>query len=256
MIKNFLMKVKDDKIGEISAQSAYYITLSLIPFLLVFISLVQYLNIDKNLLLENVREVIPLAFHDMAFNIIEEIYSKTLTTISISAIFAIWSASKGFFTIIKGIHKIYKIEENYIYYKVKSVVFTALFLTLLIVISAFLVLENNINNMITNYLPEGTANIIIWLKRIAMPIIIFIVFLLFYKFTPHCKLKLKNQIFGSLFVTFFWYLLSNGLSLYININKGFSILYGSLTTIILFLIWIYYLIYIILIGAEINYFRK
>ena len=51
---------------------------------------------------------------------------------------------------------------------------------------------------------------------------------------------------------FGWIAVSYFFSIYINIFTNFSIIYGSLTTIILIMMWLYAVIYIILIGAEIN----
>ena len=111
-MKSFLQKIKKDRISEYSAESAYFIILSIIPFTLVFISLIQYINIDKQTLIYYAKQIIPIGFQDMSLDIIEEIYSKTITTLSISIIFTIWSASKGFSSIIKGISDIYDFYED------------------------------------------------------------------------------------------------------------------------------------------------
>ena len=54
-----------------------------------------------------------------------------------------------------------------------------------------------------------------------------------------------------------WSLFSLGFSVYLDYYDGFSNMYGSLTTIILILLWLYFCMYIVLIGAEINaYFEE
>lgn len=261
-MKKFLEKIKNDRISEYSAQSAYFIILSIIPFVLVFISLVQYISIDKDTLIYYAKQIIPNTFQEFSLNIIEEIYSKTITTLSISIFFTIWSASKGCFAIMKGINDIYNVEiKGYLYSKIRAFIFTILFMFLLILMLLVIVLGNNILNSIGDIL---VSDRIAWIldkmfkfKDIWVSIIIFLTFLFFYKYIPNCKLKFKNQIFGAFIVTIFWYILSYAFSLYVKIYNGFSMLYGSLTTIILFMIWAYALIYIILVGAEINsYFKE
>lgn len=232
-MKNFIKKIKTDRISEYSAESAYYIVLSIIPFTLVFISLIQYINIDKDTLIYYAKQIIPITFQEMSLSIIEEIYSKTITTLSISIIFTIWSASKGFFSVMKGISDIYEIEvKSFLYHKIRAFIFTIIFISLLVVTLITLVLGNH--------------------KGLGLSIIMFLIFLFFYRFILDYKVKIKNQIVGSLFVTISWYVLSYAFSLYIEFNKGFSLLYGSLSTIVLFMIWTYCLIYAVLIGAEIN----
>ena len=51
---------------------------------------------------------------------------------------------------------------------------------------------------------------------------------------------------------FGWFALSYFFSIYIDIFTNFSIIYGSLTTVILIMMWLYAIIYVILLGAEIN----
>ena len=41
-------------------------------------------------------------------------------------------------------------------------------------------------------------------------------------------------------------------SVYLNIFKGFSSMYGSLTTIVLIMLWLYFCMYILLLGGEVN----
>ena len=41
-------------------------------------------------------------------------------------------------------------------------------------------------------------------------------------------------------------------SVYLNIFKGFSSMYGSWTTIVLIMLWLYFCMYILLLGGEVN----
>ena len=51
---------------------------------------------------------------------------------------------------------------------------------------------------------------------------------------------------------FGWFALSYFFSIYVDIFTDFSIIYGSLATIVLIMMWLYAIIYVILLGAEIN----
>ena len=63
---------------------------------------------------------------------------------------------------------------------------------------------------------------------------------------------MKKQVPGAVIASIGWIIISKIFSIYLSLFKGFSIMYGSLTTIILIMMWVYLCIYIILIGAEIN----
>ena len=86
--------------------------------------------------------------------------------------------------------------------------------------------------------------------------IMFFVFLLIYKYIPKNKLKFKEQVYGAVFASAAWSIFSWLFSIYIDIFQGFSNTYGSLTSIVIVMIWVYVCMYIILLGAEINIFVK
>ena len=253
-VKRFYINFKKHELGNFAAQSAFFTMLSIIPFTIIFI---QYINIDKAILIQYLKDIIPESFTEFTLNIIEEIYSKTFSTISISIIFTLWSASKGFSALMKGFHRIYNIElKTQIYYKARSFVFTLFMIIVLTITFIFLVWGSYLQVFLNSFF-EGSSfqkiiEDIMKIRKFGLTFIIFTYFMIIYKFGPQCKLKLRNQILGAIFATIFWYFLSYGLSIYLSYFSGFSIMYGSLTTIFLFMIWIYYLIYVILIGAEIN----
>ena len=85
-------------------------------------------------------------------------------------------------------------------------------------------------------------------------LLIFIVFLCIYKFIPEHKITLKSQIKGAVFGALALNIVSLVFSKYLDIFKGFSTTYGSLTALMLIMMWTYACFYIIFLGAEINKF--
>ena len=94
-VKSFLDKCKRDKINAYSAQSAFFIILSIIPFLMVFSSLLQYTSVTESMLLEIIRHLMPEYVSPFLISLVDEVYSRSMGIISITAIIAIWSAAKG-----------------------------------------------------------------------------------------------------------------------------------------------------------------
>ena len=81
----------------------------------------------------------------------------------------------------------------------------------------------------------------------------FFIFLFMFKLS--CKVKgkkLKDYAIGALFTSISWYAISFFFSIYVNIFTNFSVIYGSLGTLILIMTWLYAVIYAIFLGAEIN----
>ena len=256
-INDFFCKIEDDHIGEYTAQCAYYTFLSFIPFIILLLSLIKYVNIDKDTLASIFEAILPSIMKDSILDIIQEVYSKSIETISLSAIFMLWSASKSFYALIKGLSSIDKKEddENYIFLRIKSVIGAIIALVLIIVILIFLVFGNSLQEAIIQHFPEfsGLADFIIDTRAIISIVTMFIIFLFMYRFSPSRKgKKFKHCILGAIFAAVGWYLVSFFFSIYVEVFTNFSIIYGSLATITLIMMWLYTIIYVIFLGAEIN----
>ena len=69
---------------------------------------------------------------------------------------------------------------------------------------------------------------------------------------PNHIVQLKVQLMGAAFSAVGWMIVSWIFSVYLDIFKGFSSMYGSLTTIVLIMLWLYFCMYILLLGGEVN----
>ena len=122
-----------------------------------------------------------------------------------------------------------------------------------------LVFGNSIHQAAMVHMPflAVITGMILRLKDVVSIAFLTLVFMLLYKFVPNRKAKLLSQAPGAVFSSVCWYLFSIGFSLYVTYTPGLSNMYGSLTTIILAMLWLYFCMYIILLGAEINsYFEE
>ena len=81
--------------------------------------------------------------------------------------------------------------------------------------------------------------------------ILILFFAVVFKMLPNRKATLRSQLPGAVLCTLAWYAFSFGLSVYVNYFNGFS-MYGSLTTIVLIMLWLYFCMYIMMLCAEIN----
>ena len=135
----FIQNVQKHNISEFAAQCAYYIILSFIPFIMLILTLIQYVGIDKENLFIIIKSIIPSTMNETILGIIQEVYSKSIGTISISLVFVVWAAGKGFYSLCKGLRVIYgnKRKQNYFSLKIMSIICTITF-SLLIVITLVL----------------------------------------------------------------------------------------------------------------------
>lgn len=258
IIEEICTNINKDNISAYSAQCSYYTILSFIPFLILLITSIQYTNIDQETLSNIISRVIPSSMNEFVLGIVREVYSKSVGTISISIIFTIWSAGRGLFALTKGLHSVYNIDDkksnSAIYIKIKSILQTIIFILLIIGGIVLLVFGSSLLSIIQNYFGGLKKFTYIYgiLTQIGFIFATFIVFIFLYKFMPKHKVSLKSQVIGAIFGAISLNLISFLFSRYLDIFRGFSVTYGSLTTLMLIMMWTYACFYIILLGAEIN----
>lgn len=227
-IKSFCEKLDNHHISEYTAQCAYYTVLSFIPFIMLIVTLIQYTYISKELLFSIIQNVMPDTMTDITMGIIQEVYSKSVGTVSISAIFVLWSAKRGFYALSKGLHNIYETdkENNFLKIQIKSLILTVFFVLAIISVLVLSVFGNSIVDIL-KYKYNISNNIlnIVHFSKMAIYIVLFDILLLIYKFVPGHKQKIRKQIPGAIVASVGWFIISSIFSVYLETFKGFSIMY-------------------------------
>lgn len=263
-MKNLIIKMKSitdelsqSNIGEHSAGCSYYTILAFIPLILLILTLTKYFGIDEKFFIYILEGIIPgNLLNEAVLNIVEEVQSKSVGTITLSALVTLWSAGKGFFALCRGLSAVYEVEtENqYIKFKLRALISTIIFIVAVLLSLVLLVFGNKINLFLQEKFNifSKAIDIILKSKIIISIVSITLILTLVYKFIPKHKYKIKKQIPGAIFSAVACNVISFFYSIYIDVFTGFSLMYGSLTTIVLAMLWIYACMYSILLGAFIN----
>lgn len=263
-LKVFMDKCRQDKINAYAAQSAFFIILSVIPFLIVFSSLLQYTSITEAMLLEIIKKVMPEYVSPFMVSIVAEVYSRSVGVISITAVVAIWSAAKGVQYMTDGLNSVNDLEENRNWFVLRfwAALYTVVFLIAVIFTLLVLVFGNSLHDLASGYVPflGQAVEFLAHLKGLVMFAVLTLFFDVIFTMLPNRKLTFKSQLPGAAICSLAWHLFSFGLSIYVDYFNGFS-MYGSLTTIVLIMLWLYFCMYIMMLSAEVNvvfneHFRK
>ena len=139
-LRFFWKKCRDDNVSAFASQAAFFIVMSLIPFIMLLISLVQYTPVTEAMVMEMVNKVMPTYLSPFFISIIHEMYNRSVGIVSITAVAAIWSAAKGIQYLTNGLNTVYDIEEtrNWLFLRLRAIFYT---LILLLTIAASLTLE-------------------------------------------------------------------------------------------------------------------
>lgn len=256
---NSLMEdININYIDEHAAACSYYTILSFIPLMILILTLVQYFGINEELFIFVLEGIIPSdVLNEAVISIVKETYSKSISTITISAIFTFWSAGKGLFALCKGLNVVYDVKtENkyYILFRLRALIATVIFIISIVLTLLLLVFGNSINMFLQRKFNifSTLINLILESKILISIISLSIILTLVYRFIPKHNYKLKNQIPGAILAAVACNVVSIFYSIYIEVFTGFSLMYGSLTTIVFAMMWVYACMYSILLGGYIN----
>lgn len=257
-IKYFIRKANASKIGAFSAQTAFFMFLSLIPLIMLFMSLAIQLGASSELFSALGNDFTPSAvsaFFDLYMDEIVADDKRSMTIVS--AIVLLWSASKGIFSIIGGLNSVYEVKEerNYFLVRFLAMIYTFAFVLILIIALAVMVFGKSLSELICSLLPNltGLVYIISSLRFILGFLILVLFFSLLYKSLPGKPLRFIEQILGATVTSAGWVSFSILFSFFVENFSNYANIYGSLTAIIVLLLWLYTCMYIMFIGAEINH---
>lgn len=254
---DFCVRMAKDRVGIYTAQAPFFIILSIFPFFLLFLNIIGMTSITSQSIINLLNTYAPDTIKPLLIQIIEELYTHVSgTAISIAAIVAIWSASKGVLSVMFGLYEISKIHQNRNYFisRFISMMYTILFVFSIIITMVLLVFGNSIFNFLISLLPflKEISVLTLILRYLVSFLILSIFFIIIYKIANFKLTTIRKTLPGAMFSSLGWLVFSYVFSIYIDNFSNMSYMYGSLTAFIILMLWIYFCIYILFIGAEIN----
>lgn len=254
---DFCVRMAKDRVGIYTAQASFFIILSIFPFFLLFLNIIGMTSITSQSIINLLNTYAPDTIKPLLIQIIEELYTHVSgTAISIAAIVAIWSASKGVLSVMFGLYEISKIHQNRNYFisRFISMMYTILFVFSIIITMVLLVFGNSIFNFLISLLPflKEISVLTLILRYLVSFLILSIFFIIIYKIANFKLTTIRKTLPGAMFSSLGWLVFSYVFSIYIDNFSNMSYMYGSLTAFIILMLWIYFCIYILFIGAEIN----
>lgn len=259
--KQLLRYISDRHITVHSASACFFMVLAFFPTLVLLLGLVRYTGYSVESLTELLDGVIPAALLPAAQKLIHSTYRNTSgTMLSLSALTALWSASRGVHGVLSGMNAIYGVRENrgYIYTRGMSVFYTFAFLIVLLLTLVLHVFGKAVTRWLTG-LDIPLFNVLVWLIRQRFLILLVIQTLLFtamYMFLPNQKNKFMESLPGALLSAIGWQVVSLLFSVYVENFNSYANIYGSVYAVALCLLWLYLCVCILFYGAALNRWLK
>ena len=257
--RDFSAQMKKQNISAYAASIAFFIFLSIVPMLMVICMVIPYTPLTEENLVQAVTDITPDRVDPVVEDLIADVYDKSAGILSIAVIATLWSAAKGVMALMQGLNAVNGVDEkrNYFVIRVVACLYTVVML-IVVILSLFInVFGNQLVNLALHRIPQ-LQRLVVFLMHFRFLVVWAVLTLLFatvYAFMPDDRLRFREQIPGATFAAVVWSVFSWGFSMYVDYSNSYGI-YGSLAIIIIILLWMYFCMYIIMIGAYLNrYFR-
>lgn len=261
--KSIVLRIKDeisrDNVPIVSAGIAFFTFLAIFPALMALISIyglaVNAQQVETQL--SNLANMMP----EQAFSILQQQIESFMSSsgktlgwgMAAGILFSLWSANKGTKSLFTGLDIAYdsKDSRGFITQNALCLLFTLGSVILLILSMALLVAFPAYVEYLG--LPDKLENLINWLRWVILAIIVISFLCLIYKIAPaRWNAKLKWVFPGALLATLLWLLASWGFSFYVKNFGSYGEVYGSISAVVVLMLWLYITSFIILLGAELN----
>jgi membrane protein len=257
-LKDLYVRFVNDELLATGAQVAFFLLLSLFPFLIFLVTLVSYAPMVD---VQDSMQVLEALMPASAYQILQDIIGQTIadrsgTLLSFGMLFALWSSTSGVTSLMRGINKAYDQDETRHSLRIKAVsIYFTLELAVVITVSFIvIVLGQKLGTRVFHFLGFSEISLEIWIyiRFIIVTITSILMFVSFYHNTPNRRLSFREVIPGAVVASLGWIGTSIGFSYYVNNLGNYSKVYGSLGGIIALLMWMYLSSISILMGAEVN----
>ena len=254
-IKDFSAKMKKRDISTYAASTAFFFFLSVVPMLIMICTIIPYTPLTEENLVELVTDLLPDQIDPLAESLISEVYDKSAGILSIALLATVWSAAKGVMALMKGLNSVNGVEEKRNYFVLRIIASFYTLVMLVVVILSLFVMVFGVQQVTFKEHPitqhHRVFSFAMNFRFLFVWAVLSVLFAAVYAYVPDKKLAFKEQIPGAVFTAVVWSIFSWAFSYYLTYGNSYGI-YGSLSIIIIVLLWMYFCMYIILIGAYLN----
>ncbi|MBQ7217932.1 MAG: YihY/virulence factor BrkB family protein [Ruminococcus sp.] len=266
-IRRVLKKNNSDNISAMAGQSAFFVMMSVVPLIMFVLSLLSLLlgnSEEITLKVPDGASALRTVITEFFISLVNNSRKSGAIPAIVTIILALWSAGKGMYIITDGISRIYRLRQKHTWLlrRVFAMIYTIVLLFMFILSGALIIFNTYVENFIGEafrFFPYSTQ-ILYGLRYVILTVIQVLFLTLALKL--YLMRKVKDKRFtkfrvllpGTIFTAVSWGILSWGVNFYT--THFTSSIYGSMGTVIILMIQLYFMMYLLLGGIQINYIYR
>ena len=260
--KHTFLGYRDDHGTRLAAAISYYALFSLIPLIIFVVSVFGFVlrnNTVQRDVIDQILSFLPLSETsgrssvETALNNVKNISAPAA---ALSLIATLWTASAMFAAVRTSLNTVFDVEEHRPFFQSKLLDFAqvggvGLFLLGSIAFTAFI---KTVQALSDQHLGALAGNDPAWTVALVLgPVAVsFLAFLLLYRVVPASRPTFVEALPGAFIATVLFETLKNSFAIYVANFNNYDVVYGSLSAVLLFLLYMYLSFNIVLIGGQVS----
>ena len=238
-----------------AANASFFLILSVFPMLVVLLALLRYTGIQVENLTDLLSGVVPASLMPMVKRLVLSAYvGSSGTVLSLSALAALWSSSRGMYSFLVGLNAIYQVKENrgYVRTRLLSVGYTFSFLLVLVLTPVLHIFGGDLLRVLDALpIPQFLLNLLD-MRMFVLLVLQAILFATMFMVLPNDRNRFRDSLPGALLATIGWQIFTNAYSVYSQKFTSYASIYGSVYVVALGMLWLYFCICIVFYGGVLN----
>jgi|WetSurMetagenome_2_1015567.scaffolds.fasta_scaffold74666_2 membrane protein len=260
VLKFFLRGLLDGAITTRASSIAFKFFIALFPAIIFLFTIIPYIPIENfhETLLLTIKGLLPNNFYAIISGTVEDIILRQRTgLLSIGFIMALYFSSNGLLGMITAFNSTtHSIETRSIWKQYLISFLLVLILSLILLVATTAIIGGTVvmQYLVNHKILESSLvyNLIKYGKWLIIVIMLFFAISFMYYLAPARKTRFRFISAGSTFATLLFILATVGFNFYVNNFASYNALYGSIGTLIVIMMWLYFNALVLIIGFELN----
>lgn len=235
-IRDFFTDLFDDKLGHYASSLSWSTIFSIIPLLVIILSIFTKMPLF-NTVYDKVQKLIFSNLMPTDSKVIME-YINTFIANSdklgyMGAFYVTFAAIMFFKNYDYIVNDIFNTPSRTIWEAIKT------YLLLVIIIPTMMASSFYLSSFIQGYLDKTSITSVIHLYSVLPYFIVWMMFYVAYQLSANIRIEVSAALISSFIASLIWYLSKSAFIFYVVHNKTYASVYGSISTILFFFLWIY-----------------
>jgi len=235
-IRDFFKDLFDDRLGHYASSLSWSTLFSIIPLLVIFLSIFTKMPLFDDMY-EKVEKLIFSNLMPTDSKVIMEHINTFMQNSDqlgyVGAFYVTFAAIMFFKNYDYIVNDIFSVPTRTIWQAVKTYTLLVIILPILMALSFFL------SSFIQGYLDKTSITSIIHLYSFLPYFIVWMIFYVAYQLSANIRIEVSAAMISSFIASLIWYLSKSAFVFYVVHNKTYASIYGSISTLLFFFLWIY-----------------